>query len=68
MADSMMFGPTLLGLSGDVTGTAAFIGGLSVPIQVGGFTVHVGGDVRPMIRAHTILSNADAIAPNHHGH
>jgi hypothetical protein len=62
MADSMMFGPTLLGLTGDLTATVGFIGGLSVPFDVGGFIVHVGGDVRPMIRARALLSNSDAIA------
>jgi hypothetical protein len=62
MADSMMYGPTLLGLTGDLTTTVGFIGGLAVPFDVGGFKIHVGGDVRPMIRMHTLLSNADAIA------
>ena len=62
MADSMMFGPTLLGLTGDLTATVGFIGGISVPFDVGGFKVHVGGDVRPMIRAHALLSNSDAIS------
>ncbi|MGA2478475.1 MAG: hypothetical protein ABSG63_06950 [Spirochaetia bacterium] len=62
MADSMMYGPSLLGLTGDLTATAGFIGGLSVPIDVGNYKIHVGGDVRPMIRMHTLLSNSDAIA------
>jgi hypothetical protein len=62
MADSMMYGPSLLGLTGDLTATVGFIGGLSVPIDVGPYKIHIGGDVRPMIRMHTLLSNADSIA------
>ena len=45
--DSILSGPSLLGASGDLTGTLGFIGGLSVPFDVGRFKIHVGGDVRP---------------------
>ncbi len=59
--DSLINGPSLLGAYGDLTATIGFIGGLSVPIDVAGFKIHVGGDVRPMIRMHTPLTNADAV-------
>jgi hypothetical protein len=59
--DSVLSGPSLLGVTGDLTGTIGFIGGLSVPFEVAGFKVHVGGDVRPMIRVHVPLDNPDAV-------
>jgi hypothetical protein len=61
MLDSVMSGPSLLGVTGDLTATIGFIGGLSVPFDVAGFKVHVGGDVRPMIRIHAPLTNAAAV-------
>jgi hypothetical protein len=59
--DSVLSGPSLLGVTGDLVGTVGFIGGLSVPFDVGGYKVHVGGDVRPMIRLHAPLTNATAL-------
>jgi hypothetical protein len=59
--DSMLYGPTLLGASGNLTATIGFIGGLSVPFDVLGFKVHAGGDIRPMIRVHAPLSNSVAL-------
>ncbi len=59
--DSLLSGPTLFGLSGDVTGTIGFIGGLSFPFPLGGLTLHLGGDVRPMIRIHVPVDNASAL-------
>ncbi len=59
--DSMLYGPTLLGVAGDLTATVGFIGGLSVPFDVLGFKIHLGGDIRPMIRIHAPLTNADAV-------
>lgn len=55
--DSYLYGPDLLGAQGDLTATVGFIGGLSVPIDVLGFKLHVGGDIRPMIRVHSPISN-----------
>lgn len=60
--DSVLSGPSLLGVTGDLTATIGFIGGLSVPFDVAGFKVHVGGDVRPMIRVHAPLDNATAVS------
>jgi hypothetical protein len=60
--DSLLYGQTLFGLAGDFTATVGFIGGLSVPFDVLGFKIHVGGDIRPMIRIHSPLSNENAIA------
>jgi len=60
--DSILSGPSVLGASGDLTGTLGFIGGLSVPFDVAGFKLHVGGDVRPMIRMHALLTNSVAVA------
>jgi hypothetical protein len=60
--DSILSGPSLLGVTGDLTATIGFIGGLAVPFDVGGFKVHVGGDVRPMIRMHAPLSNSTAVS------
>jgi hypothetical protein len=62
VADSYFWGPTLLGMSGDVTATVGFMGGMSFPIQAGPFLIHVGGTLRPMVRIHTLLPNAAAIA------
>jgi hypothetical protein len=59
--DSVLSGPSLLGVTGDLTGTIGFIGGLSVPFEVAGFKVYVGGDVRPMIRVHAPLTNSVAV-------
>ena len=60
--DSVLSGPSLLGAAGDLTGTLGFIGGLAVPFELGGFKIHVGGDVRPMIRMHALLTNSAAVA------
>jgi hypothetical protein len=60
--DSMLYGPTLLGVTGDLTATLGFIGGLSLPFDVGGVKIHVGADIRPMIRIHTPISNSSAIS------
>jgi hypothetical protein len=60
--DSVLSGPSLLGVTGDLTATIGFIGGLSVPFDLAGFKVHVGGDVRPMIRIHAPLTNAVAVS------
>jgi hypothetical protein len=60
--DSVLSGPNLLGATGNLTGTIGFIGGLSVPLDVAGFKVHVGGDLRPMIRMHAVLDNPSAVA------
>ena len=59
--DSYLHGSTLLGASGDLTATIGFIGGLSVPFDVLGFKVHLGGDIRPMIRIHAPISNGVAL-------
>lgn len=59
--DSMLYGQTLLGMTGDLTATLGFIGGLSVPFDIMGMKVHVGGDVRPMIRIHAPITNSNAV-------
>ncbi len=62
MADSLLRGPTLLGLEGTVTATLGFIGGLSYPIELGSKAkIHLGVDIRPMLRFHIPLTNTDAI-------
>ena len=61
IVDSLLNGSSLLGASGNMTGTIGFIGGLSVPFDVLGFKIHVGGDVRPMIRVHVPISNTVAV-------
>ncbi|HEY9594239.1 MAG TPA: hypothetical protein VHE79_07170, partial [Spirochaetia bacterium] len=62
MVDSYMYGATLLGAVGDLTATVGFIGGISVPFDLFGFKLHVGGDIRPMIRVHVPLTNAVALS------
>lgn len=62
VADSYLWGPTLLGMGGDLTATVGFMGGMSFPFEAGPFTFHVGGALRPMVRIHTLLPNADALA------
>jgi hypothetical protein len=61
LLDSYAFGPSLMGINGDLTGTLAFVAGFSVPFQYGGFTFHFGGDVRPMIRIHALMSSQTLI-------
>ena len=61
IADSYFWGPTLLGMGGDLTATVGFMGGMSFPLEAGPFTFHVGGTLRPMVRIHTLLPNADAL-------
>ncbi|HSV92148.1 MAG TPA: hypothetical protein VLH81_03690, partial [Desulfobacterales bacterium] len=62
IADTYLWGPTLLGMGGDLTATVGFMGGMSFPLEAGPFTFHVGGTLRPMVRIHTLLPNADALA------
>ena len=62
IVDSYLSGTTLLGVTGDLTATLGFIGGISVPFDVLGFKVHVGGDIRPMIRIHVPLTNAVSLS------
>jgi len=61
IADSLVSGPSLFGLNGDLTGTLGFIGGLSFPVVLGPARIHLGGDVRPMIRVHVPVSGATAL-------
>jgi hypothetical protein len=62
VTDSYFWGPTLLGMSGDITATVGFMGGMSFPIEAGPFMIHIGGTLRPMVRIHALLPNADALA------
>jgi hypothetical protein len=62
VTDCYFWGPTILGLSGYLTETVGFMGGMSFPLQAGPVLFHVGGTLRPMIRVHTLLPNADALA------
>lgn len=59
--DSYLYGSSLMGASGYLTATIGFIGGLSVPFDVLGFRLHVGGDIRPMVRVHAPISNSVAL-------
>ena len=56
--DSLLSGPSLMGMGGDITGTIGFIGGLSYPFELGGIKFHVGGAVRPMIRIHVPMDSS----------
>jgi hypothetical protein len=60
IVNSLLSGPTLLGMSGVLTGTIGFIGGLSVPFDALGMKIHVGGDVRPMIRIRVPVDSSAA--------
>jgi hypothetical protein len=60
--DSLLYGQTLLGMTGDLTATLGFMGGLSVPFDLLGVKVHVGGEVRPMIRIHAPITNSTAVS------
>jgi hypothetical protein len=62
MADSLLRGPTLLGLSGTITATLGFIGGLSFPLELGKAKIHLGVDIRPMLRFHVPMTNTDALS------
>jgi len=61
VTDSYFWGPTVLGVAGDVTATVGFMGGMSFPVQAGPMLIHIGGTLRPMVRIHTLLPNADAL-------
>jgi hypothetical protein len=61
LIDSFVAGPTMIGAEGDLTATLGFVGGLSVPIKLDWMTLHVGGDVRPMVRIHSQLTGIQAI-------
>jgi hypothetical protein len=60
--DSQLYGQSMLGCTGDITATLGFMSGLSIPFDLMGIRVHVGGDVRPMIRIHALIPNSSAIA------
>ncbi len=62
IVDMMQYGQTLLGMTGDLTATLGFIGGLSVPFSIGNVKVHVGGDLRPMVRIHAPIPNSTAVS------
>jgi hypothetical protein len=62
VTDCYFWGPTALGMSGYLTETVGFMGGMSFPLQAGPMLIHIGGTLRPMIRIHTLLPNADALA------
>lgn len=53
--DSLFHGPTMLGMTGNLTGTLGFIAGLSVPFEALAVRVHVDGDVRLMNLLHLTL-------------
>ncbi len=59
--DSYLYGPTLLGVEGDLTGTIGFVGGYAVSLNLLGLNLKIGGDIRPMVRVHVPLENSDAI-------
>ncbi len=61
LIDSFISGPTIIGAEGDLTATLGFIGGLSIPITLDWMTLHVGGDVRPMVRIHNQITGTQAI-------
>ncbi|MBT3273785.1 MAG: hypothetical protein HN368_11550, partial [Spirochaetales bacterium] len=62
MADIFANGPNTLGILVDSNITLGFVGGLGVPINLGGLVLHVGGSVRPMYRIRIPgLGIADAI-------
>jgi hypothetical protein len=61
LMDSFIAGPSMLGATGNINATLGFVGGLSVPIKLGGINLHVGGDVRPMVRISTAVTGLQAI-------
>jgi hypothetical protein len=61
LIDSFLSGPTIIGAEGDLTATLGFVGGLSVPITLDWMTLHVGGDIRPMVRIHNQVTSDQAI-------
>jgi hypothetical protein len=62
VVDSYIWGEKLLGATGDLHATVAFIGGLSLPLKLFGTTLRLGGDVRPMVRVHAPIRPADMLA------
>lgn len=61
LTDTFLYGPDTASITGDLTATIAFVGGLAIPFHVGDMTIHVGGDFRPMIRVHALIQNSDAM-------
>jgi hypothetical protein len=60
--DSLLYGQSMLGCTGDITATLGFMTGLSIPFDFRGIRVNVGGDVRPMIRIHALIPNSSAVS------
>lgn len=56
--DSYLYGQSLLGAEGEIHATFAFIGGLAFSFQMGGSTLYLGGDVRPMLRMYAPIENS----------
>ncbi|MBN1686594.1 MAG: hypothetical protein JW852_08050 [Spirochaetales bacterium] len=50
MADLYGWGPKTLGINVDGNITVGFVGGFALPIRIGGLTLKIGGDFRPMYR------------------
>lgn len=57
VADSYIFGNTLFGTEGIANVTISAVGGISLPFNIFGMKLVVGGDVRPMYHAYIPLQN-----------
>ncbi len=60
--DSYLWGPTILGASGEANATLAFVAGLALPLNILGMRLTVGGDVRPMVRISAPFEATDAFS------
>jgi hypothetical protein len=61
VADVLLSGKTLTGISGDGIVTIAGVGGYAVDFDLGILRLKVGGDVRPMVRLHLAIPNSAAL-------
>jgi hypothetical protein len=48
--DSYLYGPSTLAAKGYMNATLGFVAGFAVPVEVRGVKVHLGADLRPLLR------------------
>ena len=59
--DSYLYGKNLLGAEGDIHATLAVVGGYAFSLKLLGMELNLGVALRPMLRIHAPLENADTL-------
>ncbi len=60
VTDSYLYGPTVLGASGDASVTLGAVAGFALPINLAGVKLHLGADFRPMARVRAPINDQTA--------